>query len=59
MSNAPFDSDGDEPISEMTDVALYQAYNHAKQAGPQPRLDELQAEIAQRWEATIQREHEV
>lgn len=40
--------------SEYSDTELLERYREAKSMGPQPRLDELQLEIAQRWE----RQHE-
>jgi hypothetical protein len=36
--------------SEYSDEQLLGAYKQAKFFGPQQRLDELQLEIAQRWE---------
>lgn len=41
-------------FSDFTDEELYDEYQDAKQNGPMGRLDELQLEIAQRWEAEIE-----
>lgn len=59
MTETPYTQHEDVPITEMTDQQLYEAYNYAKQHGPQPRLDELQLEIAQRWEESVEAEHDV
>jgi len=45
-----------DEITEMSDATLYEEYQSAKETGPQPRLDELQLEIAQRWERTVESE---
>lgn len=37
--------------SQYTDEELYDEYQKAKQNGPVERIDELQLEIAQRWES--------
>lgn len=37
-------------VTEYSDKDLLGAYREAKSFGPQPRLDELQLEIARRWE---------
>lgn len=38
--------------ADMTDSELYHQYQDAKQHGPVERIDELQLEIAKRWEET-------
>lgn len=50
----PFAAHTDRDITELSDYQLYEAYNHAKQFGPTLRLDELQLEVAQRWEQQFQ-----
>jgi hypothetical protein len=40
--------------SDLSDAELYREYQIKKEKGPQLRLDELQLEIAQRWEAQIE-----
>ena len=42
---------------ELDDKELYRQYQIAKQEGPQPRLDALQLEIAQRWEQSIDKKY--
>lgn len=52
------ESNSEEPQSfdpatapaDMSDEELYNAYQYAKQFGPILRIDDLQVEIAQRWE---------
>lgn len=51
---SPFDPHTGKDPSEMTDEALYEAYQYAKQYGPVLRLDELQLEIAERWESEME-----
>lgn len=46
-------------ITQMSDVTLYEEYQSAKEEGPQPRLDDLQLEIARRWERSVEREYSV
>lgn len=58
-SDTPFAVHDGERIEEMSDATLYEAYQHAKQHGPQLRLDELQLEVAQRWEAIVETECDV
>lgn len=49
-----------EEIQDMDDKELYEAYNEAKRTAgstegvSQYRLDELQLEVAQRWEAIME-----
>lgn len=50
----PFAAHTDRDITKLSDYQLYEAYNHAKQFGPALRLDELQLEVAQRWEQQFQ-----
>ena len=45
-------------IVEMTDAELYAAYQDAKEHGPVVRIDDVQLEIAERWEARIEADHE-
>lgn len=56
----PFAEYPDIPSEDMSDSQLYDAYNYTKQHGPQLRLDALQLEVAQRWEAQQRKtaEHE-
>lgn len=42
------------PPEEMTDPELHSAYQSAKQNGTTVRIDELQLEIAQRWEEEVE-----
>ena len=44
--------------TEMSNAELYAEYQHAKQHGPVLHIDELQREIAERWEARHERVHE-
>lgn len=41
--------------AEMDDPELYREYQHAKQNGPTLRIDELQKEIAERWESETEK----
>ena len=49
----------DEEPAEMSDATLWEAYQHAKSQGPQWRLDDLQLEIAERWEAECEEQLEL
>jgi len=42
--------------SDLSDEELYEEYQEAKEDGPILRLDELQLEIAQRWEGMMMEE---
>jgi len=55
-SDTPISENNDErpPIEMMSDKTLYEAYQHAKEHGSQLRFDELQSEIAQRWETVTE-----
>lgn len=44
--------------ADLSDEDLYLEYQHVKEHGPQLRIDELQVEIAQRWEAELEDEHD-
>lgn len=44
--------------AELSDTDLYLEYQHVKEHGPQLRIDELQVEIAKRWEAELEDEHD-
>lgn len=39
---------------DLNDLELYHEYQAAKEDGPQLRLDELQLEVAQRWEDLVE-----
>lgn len=49
----------EEEVSEMSNTALWEAYQHAKSQGPQWRLDDIQLEIAERWEAKVAEEYDI
>ena len=42
------------PPDEMDDDELYWAYQQAKEEGPVDAIDDLQREIAERWEAELE-----
>lgn len=46
-----------DAVQKLSDEELYFEYQLAKEDGPQLRLDDLQLEIAQRWEAELEDEH--
>ena len=45
--------------AELDDVSLYKEWQHVKEYGPTPRLEDVQAEIAERWEAIVRQECDV
>jgi hypothetical protein len=47
------DTEGWLELSELSDVQLYEEYQEAKQDGPVGRIDEVQLEIARRWESWV------
>ena len=55
----PYHPHDEEEVSEMSNTALWEAYQHAKSQGPQWRLDDIQLEIAERWEAKVAEEYDI
>ena len=49
---------GKTPPDELDETDLYLEYQHVKEHGPTARIDELQQEIARRWEQRVEKAHD-